>query len=109
MGSRERPLVTKPPRRFRSTRWANSRPYPKVPLAARIGFRRRNAPIFTLRSTAPAELTSPERIARSRYTHAKCGERAGDRFDRVLNAQRPGPDAFCRSAQDRNEIDHLLT
>src|SRR6267154_28963 len=80
MGSRESPLVTKPPRRLRSTRWANSRPYPNVPLAARIGFRRRNAPIFTLRSTAPAELTSPERIARSRYTQAKCGERAADRF-----------------------------
>src|SRR5205823_6593775 len=65
MGSRERPLVTKPPRRFRLTRWANSRPYPKVPLAARIGFRRRNAPICTLRSTARAEVTSWKRITRS--------------------------------------------
>src|SRR5713101_10139567 len=84
MGSRESPLVTKPPRRLRSTRWANSRPYPNVPLAARIGFRRRNAPILTLRSTAPAELTSCKRITRtSSYPFAKSGsvaDKAAFRF-----------------------------
>src|SRR5690242_8911475 len=58
IGSRDRPFTTRPPRRFRSTRWANSTPYPNVPLAARMGFRRRTAPICTARSTPAAEVTS---------------------------------------------------
>src|SRR5882724_1741853 len=39
IGSRDRPLVTKPPIWFRSTSFANSIPYPKVPDAASTGLR----------------------------------------------------------------------
>src|SRR5438045_2564717 len=38
MGSRERPLTTKPPSFSSATMSSNSTPYPKVPLAAMIGF-----------------------------------------------------------------------
>src|SRR4029077_7729945 len=53
-------LVTKPPRRFRSTRGANSSPYPKVPLAAMMGLARRRAATCTLRSTRSEGLTPRE-------------------------------------------------
>src|SRR5215475_8614748 len=57
IGSREIPLVTIPPSLFRSTRWANSTPYPKVPAAVMMGLRRRRAPTCTERSTRSEGLT----------------------------------------------------
>src|SRR6267378_3560589 len=62
MGCREIPLVTKPPRRFKFTRWVNSSPYPKVPLAAMMGLARRRAPTCTLRSTRLEGFTLREDI-----------------------------------------------
>jgi len=54
LGSRKGPWY-EAARRFRSRGGQIQGRNRKVPLAQRIGFRRRNAPIFTLRSTAPAE------------------------------------------------------
>src|SRR5882672_6805275 len=48
MGSRDRPLVTKPPRRFRSTRWANSG---AVDLSVKIGALRLRNPILAASGT----------------------------------------------------------
>src|SRR6267378_3077241 len=62
IGCREIPLVTKPPRRFKFTRWVNSNPYPKVPLAAMMGLARRRAPTCTLRSTRLEGFTLREDI-----------------------------------------------
>ena len=74
MGSSEIPLTTIPPRRFRFTRWANSTPYPKVPLAAMMGLARRSAPTFTERSTAAGAVTAKILAWPVEAARADCGK-----------------------------------
>src|SRR5258708_32085683 len=62
IGCREIPFVTKPPRRFKFTRWVDSSPYPKVPLAAIMGLARPRAPTLTLKSTRLEGFTLREDI-----------------------------------------------
>jgi len=57
IGSRESPLLTKPPSFSSVTTSSNSIPYPNVPDAARTGFLKLSPAKLTLRSGLREELT----------------------------------------------------
>src|SRR5262245_29921505 len=89
IGCAEVPFTTTPPILFRSTNGANSSPYPNVPLAARMGLRRRIPAISTERSGGWL-IWANQNLAYNLGGHDHEGELSID--DRRSVAIRTGPD-----------------
>src|SRR6478752_3809789 len=87
IGSRDSPLVTKPPSWFKSTSFASSIPYPKVPDAASTG----------LRSGMPQSVVASLSVIQTRLA---------DKFPSLENIRLVGLKITDRETEDKFTVEH---